>query len=161
MTFRVKHPDRLYIGGEWVPSLDGSPIDIVSPDTEQIVFRVAGAGPRDMDRAVAAAREAFDRGGWSTEPVLERIEAVQRLADALGRRAPELAAAWSVQMGGPTALASHVVGYGTQNLLDAIKIGREFRFEMNPQSAVATLARVVHDPVGVVAAITPWNTPIC
>ncbi|MCK1277428.1 aldehyde dehydrogenase [Bradyrhizobium sp. 61] len=159
MTFRVKHPDRLYIGGEWVPSLDGSPIDIVSPDTEQIVFRVAGAGPRDMDRAVAAAREAFDRGGWSTEPVLERIEAVQRLADALGRRAPELAAAWSVQMGGPTALASHVVGYGTQNLLDAIKIGREFRFEMNPQSAVATLARVVHDPVGVVAAITPWNTP--
>ncbi|MET4204411.1 MULTISPECIES: aldehyde dehydrogenase [unclassified Bradyrhizobium] len=159
MTFRVKHPDRLYIGGEWVPSLDGSPIDIVSPDTEQIVFRVAGAGPRDMDRAVAAAREAFDRGGWSTGPVLERIEAVQRLADALGRRAPELAAAWSVQMGGPTALASHVVGYGTQNLLDAIKIGREFRFEMNPQSAVATLARVVHDPVGVVAAITPWNTP--
>lgn len=158
-TPHVQYPDQLYIGGRWVQPLDGNPLEIVSPDTEQVVFRVAGAGLRDMDRAVAAAREAFDHGGWSTAPPLERIEALQRLADALERREPELAAAWSMQMGGPASLAPHIVHYGTQNLFNAIKVGRQFRFETSSESAVAKVARIVHEPVGVVAAITPWNTP--
>ncbi|MDH2403733.1 aldehyde dehydrogenase family protein, partial [Bradyrhizobium sp. SSUT18] len=65
----------------------------------------------------------------------------------------------SMQMGGPTSIAPHIVRYGTLNLFHAIKVGRQFRFETSPESAVAKVARIVHDPVGVVAAITPWNTP--
>jgi len=61
MTVNLRHPDRLFIGGEWVEPQDGAPIEVVSPDSEEVVYSVAGAGPLDMDRAVAAAR-SMSRG---------------------------------------------------------------------------------------------------
>eukprot|EP01013_Petalomonas_cantuscygni_P022767 TRINITY_DN44085_c0_g1_i1.p1 TRINITY_DN44085_c0_g1~~TRINITY_DN44085_c0_g1_i1.p1 ORF type:complete len:484 (-),score=47.74 TRINITY_DN44085_c0_g1_i1:1455-2906(-) len=159
MSINLQHPDRLYIGGQWVESLDGSPIIVVSPDSEETVFEVAGAGPRDMDRAVEAARKAFDEGGWSGVHPDERIAAVEGLADALDARASEIAAAWSMQVGALAVVAPIFAGIGTQNLRDAITAGRNFEFETKVQSPVAPHARIIHEPVGVVAAITPWNVP--
>ncbi|MBB4858626.1 acyl-CoA reductase-like NAD-dependent aldehyde dehydrogenase [Novosphingobium chloroacetimidivorans] len=159
MTVKLQHPDRLLIGGEWVAPVDGAPIAVVSPDSEEVVMEVAGAGPGDMDRAVAAARRAFDDGGWADLPPEQRIDAVERLAAALDRRADELGAAWSLQMGALAVLAPIFAGIGTQNLRDAVKAGRGFAFEARVESPVASDARIVHEPVGVVAAITPWNVP--
>lgn len=86
MAVKLRHPEKLFIGGEWVESLDGTPLVVVSPDTEEVVYKVAGAGPRDMDRAVESARDAFDNGPWADTSPEERIAAVERLADALDRR---------------------------------------------------------------------------
>ena len=155
----IAHPDRLYIGGEWVTPQEGGAIEIVSPDTEQVVFIVAAAGPADMDRAVAAARHAFDKGPWPTTPPADRVAALERLVAALERREGELAAAWSMQMGGLAAMAPFLVGRGTQNLRDAVALGRSFAFERLVESPAAPAAYVVQEPVGVVAAIAPWNVP--
>ncbi len=155
----LRHPDRLFIGGAWVEPHSGRQIEIVSPDTEQVVARVAEADETDMDRAVAAARKAFDEGPWQWLSPAERVAAMTRLVEALRRREPELAAAWSQQMGGLAAIAPFLTGRGTQNLQDAINLGGTFPFISRAETEVANAAYIVHEPVGVVAAIAPWNVP--
>lgn len=159
MTVNIQRPDRLLIGGQWVEPLDGAPIAVVSPDTEEVVFTVAGAGPRDMDRAVAAAREAFDNGPWPLMAPEERIAIVERLADALDRRAAEIGEAWTMQVGALAVLGPIFAGIGTQHLRDAVAHGRTFSWEQQIASPMASDARIVYEAVGVVAAITPWNVP--
>jgi acyl-CoA reductase-like NAD-dependent aldehyde dehydrogenase len=156
---RIRHPDRLFIGGQWVEGHSGRQLEIVSPDTEQVVMRVAEADETDMDRAVAAARKAFDEGPWQWYSPAERVAAMTRLVAALRRREPELAAVWSQQMGGLATLAPHLTKRGTQNLQDAIDLGGTFPFITKVPSPAADAAYVVHEPVGVVAAIAPWNVP--
>jgi aldehyde dehydrogenase (NAD+) len=155
----LRHPDRLFIGGAWVEAHSGRQLEIVSPDTEQVVARVAEADETDMDRAVAAARKAFDEGPWQWLSPAERVAAMTRLVEALRRREPELAAVWSRQMGGLATLAPHLTARGTQNLQEAINLGGTFPFISKVASPAAAAAYVVHEPVGVVAAIAPWNVP--
>ena len=155
----VRHPDRLFIGGEWVEARSGRFIEIVSPDTEQVVATVAEAGEEDMDRAVSAARRAFDSGPWPWMRPQDRVAAMARLVEALRRREPELAAAWTMQMGGLAAMAPYLTARGTQNLQDAIDLGGSFPFIRKMESPAAPAAYVVQEPVGVVAAIAPWNVP--
>ncbi len=158
-TPTLRHPDRLFIGGAWVEPHSGRQIEIVSPDTEQVVFRVAEADETDMDRAVSAARKAFDQGPWQWLPPAERVAAMARLVVALRRREPELAVAWSQQMGGLASSAPYLTARGTQNLQDAINLGGSFPFITRVDSPAVNAAYVVHEPVGVVAAIAPWNVP--
>jgi len=155
----LRHPDRLFIGGAWVEPHSGRQIEIVSPDTEQVVARVAEADETDMDRAVAAARKAFDEGPWQWLPPAERVAAMARLVEALRRREPELAAAWTQQMGGMASMAPYLAARGTQNLQAAVDLGGTFPFISRVESDAAAAAYVVHEPVGVVAAIAPWNAP--
>jgi acyl-CoA reductase-like NAD-dependent aldehyde dehydrogenase len=155
----LRHPDKLYIGGAWVEPHSGRRIEIVSPDTEQVVASVAEADETDMDRAVAAARRAFDEGPWQWLAPAERVAAMARLVEALRRREPDLAAAWSTQMGGLAKVAPYLTGRGTQNLQDAIDLGGTFPFITRVNSPAADAAYVVQEPVGVVAAIAPWNVP--
>ena len=89
----IRHPDKLFIGGEWVAPLSGGEIEIVNPNSEEVVARVAGAGEADMDRAVAAARQAFDHGPWPTTPPAARGAKLMEMVDYLETRVPELCAA--------------------------------------------------------------------
>ncbi|MBN8830580.1 MAG: aldehyde dehydrogenase [Sphingomonadales bacterium] len=155
----LRHPDKLFIGGQWVEAHSGRQIEIASPDTEQVVFRIAEADETDMDRAVAAARKAFDEGPWPWMSPAERVAAMTCFVEALKRREGELGSAWSMQMGGMAALAPYLTGRGTQNLQDAIDLGGSFPFISKVDSPVSPAAYVVHEPVGVVAAIAPWNVP--
>jgi acyl-CoA reductase-like NAD-dependent aldehyde dehydrogenase len=155
----LRHPDRLFSGGAWVEPHSGRQLEIVSPDTEQVIVRVAEADEADMDRAVAAARKAFDEGPWPWMPPAERVAAMGRLIDALQRREPELAAAWSRQMGGLATIAPYLTTRGTRNLQDAVELGGRFAFVDKVSSEAAAAAYVVQEPVGVVAAIAPWNVP--
>ena len=156
---RLRHPDRLFIGGQWVEAHSGRRIELVSPDTEMVVATVAEADETDMDRAVAAARKAFDEGPWQWTSPAGRVAAMRRFVEALRRREDELAAAWSLQMGGLATAAPYLVARGTQNLQDAIDLGGSFPFISRHESPAAAAAYVVHEPVGVVAAIAPWNVP--
>ncbi len=157
---RLAFPDRLFIGGHWVaPNADGR-IEIVSPHTEQIAAIVAEAREADMDDAVAAARHAFDHGPWPTMPVAERAAALRRMADHLRGRQSELAAAFTAQIGALASFAPFAAAQGTETLAGYAAIGEGFEWEMRrPSTVPGNLSVLVREPVGVVAAIAPWNMP--
>jgi acyl-CoA reductase-like NAD-dependent aldehyde dehydrogenase len=155
----IAHPDRLYIGGDWVPAASGREIEIVSPVSEAVNGRVAEADEADMDRAVEAARFAFDHGPWPRMAPAERAAMVAKMAEILGRREPELAAAWVAQIGALAAIAPMVVGTGTMLVRSYAELAASFEFVKPVSSAVAAQGVLVREPVGVVAAIAPWNAP--
>ena len=155
----IQHPDKLYIGGQWVAALSGEVIAIENPATEEIVARVAGAGNADMDRAVAAARDAFDNGPWPTTPPQERMAALMRFIDLLEPRVPELAAAWTAQVGGLASAAPGMHGGAVMGLRGVAAHGANFAFVEKRRGMMIENVVIAHEPVGVVVAIAPWNAP--
>jgi aldehyde dehydrogenase (NAD+) len=155
----IKHPDKLFIGGEWIKPMSNDSIEVVNPAIEEVVARVAHAGNRDMDAAVAAARHAFDHGPWPSTPPLERMAKLMQFVDALEPRVPELAAAWTAQVGGLASMAGGMHAGGVAGLRGIASLGERFAWvEQRPGMAVDTVT-VVREPVGVVVAIAPWNGP--
>jgi aldehyde dehydrogenase (NAD+) len=151
--------DKLYIAGEWLRPTESGRIDVVSPDNEQVVAGVAEAGKTDVEKAVGAARAAFDDGPWPRMRPAERIAMLRALTEKLREREPELGAAWTLQVGGLASTAGYLTKLGTANMDNALDVAGTFAFEERVSSKSASAAMVVHDPVGVVAAIVPWNSP--
>ena len=88
----LRHPDRFYIDGEWTKADSDSSFDVVNPSDETLLYQVASASESDVHRAVDGARRAFDHGPWPRLSHAERAGFLCRIADAIDRRAPELAA---------------------------------------------------------------------
>lgn len=155
----IQHPDKLFIGGEWVAATSGREIEIVSPNSEEVVARVAEAGNADMDRAVAAARHAMDHGPWPTTPPAERAARLMKMAELLEARVGELSAAWTAQVGGLASFAPMMHGGAVMGLKGIAAMGNTFAFVEKRPSMMVDTAIVAREPVGVVAAIAPWNAP--
>ena len=158
-TAPLQHPDRLFIGGDWVkPSTDAT-IDVISPGTEQVFMRVAEAVQADVSRAVDAARAAFDRGPWPRMSHLERAGYLRGLANEVSQRFEDLALIWPHEMGITHSLArSRVEGLPSIYSYYA-GLAESFPFEELKPSSVAPTGIIVREPVGVVGAIIPWNGP--
>ena len=149
-----------FVGGTWVePSATGR-FGVVSPSTEEVVGRVPLAEPADVDHAVRAARESFDDGPWPRTPPAERAEVLRRAAAELRDRTDDIAFVTATEMGcaisqapqAQTGMVGRVFDYYA-DLLGTFELER----------TVVTADRagvVVQDPVGVVAAIVPWNAPV-
>jgi aldehyde dehydrogenase (NAD+) len=145
---------RFYINGEWVDPAEMRTIDVENPATEQVSGKIAVGSAADVDRAVKAARRAF--AAWSQTSRETRLKALERIAERYQRRAGEIAAAITEEMGAPTALANGFqVGLGIGHLSTVIENLRSFRFE---EQRGETL--VVKEPIGVCGLITPWNWPM-
>jgi acyl-CoA reductase-like NAD-dependent aldehyde dehydrogenase len=155
----VKHPDKVWIDGTWIPAHSGRMLELVSPNTEQVIGTVAEADEHDMDAAVAAARAAFDTGPWSRLRPAERIAILKRMAEHLQARERELARAWTLQIGGLASFAGPMTAGATLNFKQIIALVEQFAFVEPRSSPVVRSAFVAHEPVGVVAAIAPWNAP--
>ncbi len=155
----VKHPDKVWIGGEWRAAHSGRTIELVSPNTEQVVGAVAEADEADMDAAVAAAREAFDRGPWPRMSVGERNEIMRKITAHLRSREPELAKAWTAQMGGLASFAPGMVAGATIQFDQTREVGATYQYVQQRETQAAAAAYLVSEPVGVVASIAPWNGP--
>src|SRR4051812_20055790 len=97
--------DRLFIDGDWVAPATTATIDVVNPHTEDVIARVAEAAPADVDRAVAAARRAFDAGPWPRMTAHERADVMAKLLGALQARADELATTITEEMGSPISFS--------------------------------------------------------
>src|ERR1700722_2584830 len=95
----IKHPDRFYIGGEWVAPSSSDVIDVIQPATEDVYLQVAEAKAADVDRAVAAARLAFDEGPWPFLAPAERAGYLRGIAEGLRKRQAEVAHTWASEMG--------------------------------------------------------------
>jgi betaine-aldehyde dehydrogenase len=151
---------KLFIGGEWVDPATSATIEVISPHTEEVVGRVPEAKEADVDRAVAAAREAFDRGPWPRMSPGERADVMERLNGALQARVEEIATAITLEMGCPITASRVVQVMSSSMVLDFYtRLAREFVFEdVRPGLLGPTLVR--REPVGVVGAIIPWNVPL-
>ena len=152
--------DTLYIGGRWVPPATAATLDVVSPHTGEVVARVPEGCEADVDRAVAAARAAFDQGPWPHMVPGERADAMARLLAALEARAEEMAAVITTEMGSPISFSRMGQVMAAHLVLDYfVRLAREYPFEeVRPGMLGPALVR--REPVGVVAAIVAWNVPL-
>jgi len=156
---QIAHPDRLYIDGKWVEASSGRMIELVSPNSEEVIGRVAEANEQDMDRAVAAARKALDEGPWGRLSPAERGVYVRRMAEELKKRDPELARAWTAQVGGLASFAPIMTGGATGTFEFIAGLADSYKFVDHRPSTQVNTALVVQEPVGVAACIAPWNAP--
>jgi aldehyde dehydrogenase (NAD+) len=150
----VQVMDSFFIGGAWVPAHGRASIPVVNPATEeQIASAPAGEG-EDVDRAVAAARAAFE--GWAATPADERSRLLAAAADALEARTDEVARLISSEMGTPLSFSVAVqVGNPVRVLRSYSDVLGTYAFEEQIANSL-----VIKEPIGVVGAITPWNYPL-
>ncbi|MCZ7528710.1 MAG: aldehyde dehydrogenase [Acidimicrobiia bacterium] len=155
----IEH-DRLYIGGEWVAPSTTSTIEVVSPFTEEVVGRVPEAREADVDRAVAAARVAFDEGPWPRTSPAERADVIAKVSQLLQGRMEELAKLITTEMGSPISFSMTGQTIASTMILDFYTgLAREYAFEEVRQGVFGP-ALVRQEPVGVAGAIVPWNVPL-
>lgn len=151
--------DRLFIGGHWVAPAGTSTLDVVCPSTEEVVGRVPEGTDADVDRAVAAARAAFDGGAWRARTPAERAGALAATSELIADRADELARVITSEMGAPIASAlADQVRQPVATIDYYVELAASYPFRQ--QRSVGRATTVVHEPVGVVAAIVPWNAPL-
>jgi len=145
---------RNYINGEWVNSTAGTLHDIINPATEESIGNVSFGTAEDVDRAVAAARSAFE--SFSTWTVDQRLDLLGRIVDAYKIRWNDIASAITAEMGAPAAFAQRAqAGSGLGHLRASIAALQELKLEETVGNST-----VIKEPVGVCGLITPWNWPI-
>ncbi|PXA82860.1 aldehyde dehydrogenase [Nostoc sp. 3335mG] len=155
----IRNPQAFFFGGDWVEPSAGSTIDVVDSSTEEVFLTVAEAQAADVDRAVAAAREAFDRGPWPRLSPKERGVYLTKMADAWLSRAEALSYTWAAESG----VLQSISQFAAMGLADTFRyyagLGDTFAWEEKHTSQMGQPALLVREPVGVVAAIIPWNAP--
>jgi aldehyde dehydrogenase (NAD+) len=150
----VRHSESQFVDGAWVASSGDGWIAVENPATEAVIAQVPNGCAEDVDRAVAAARRAFPE--WSATPVGERARLIAALRDGLHARQQEIAGSITAEMGAPTMLAMTVQsGLPLQVLGTYVDLAATL-----DQTETVGNSLVLHEPVGVVAAITPWNYPL-
>lgn len=151
---------RLYINGEWHESSSGERIDVVNPATGLTVATVASGTTADIDAAVSAARTAFDDGRWSKLSGRERSRVLNRISALMREREDEIALAESIDVGKPITFA-HVVDVATA--ADQFEYMAAMAQQLDGsvrETPLPTHAYTRREPLGVVAAITPFNFPL-
>ncbi|MEU8323310.1 aldehyde dehydrogenase family protein [Nonomuraea sp. NPDC048881] len=145
---------QLYIGGSWNASTSDESIEVANPATEEIIDRVPAGTPDDVEAAVSAAREAFP--AWSDTSAAQRGKLLGHAAELLKQRAESVAATIATDMGAPLGFALKV-----QTLMPAAVLSSYAQLaESYPRESRIGNSLLVKEPIGVVAAITPWNYPL-
>ena len=152
--------ERLFIGGDWVKPAGTAAIEVISPHTEEVIARVPDGCEADMDRAVDAAREAFDHGDWPRMPAAQRADFMAKLLSLLQERSAELATTITGEMGSPISFSHLGQVMASSMVLDYyVGLAREYPFE-EVRPGLQGPALVRREPVGVAACIVPWNVPL-
>ncbi|KPM52343.1 aldehyde dehydrogenase [Frankia sp. R43] len=151
---------HLFIGGAWVAPSTDRRIEMISPHSEEPIGHVAAASVADVDRAVGAARQAFDEGPWPRTDPAERVEAIRRLAARYGKRADELAALICAELGAPISFARRAqVALPGMMMTAFADIAAGYPWQEKRPGVYGQDVILRREPVGVVAAVVPWNMP--
>ena len=146
--------EKLFIDGTWVPSDGSGHLQVINSTTEEVMATVPEGTASDIDRAVAAARRAFP--AWSQTSVDERAKYLTRIQEGLEARTDEIATVVAQEVGMPVKLSQIIqAGLPKANFGIAAQEVQEFPFEERIGNSL-----VVHEPIGVVGCITPWNYPL-
>ncbi|RVQ69674.1 aldehyde dehydrogenase [Croceicoccus ponticola] len=157
--FGLAHPDRLFLAGQWVRASTNSELEVIDPAREDLVMRVAQAGPEDVALAVDAAHRAFTSGSWPQMHVGERAGKLRLVAAKLRERQATVARAITREMGAPYKAALAALA-GPPALFEYYADLIEALPEMDVRERLNGRAWSALRPVGVVAAIVPWNAPL-
>jgi len=150
----MSHDLQFYIDGAWVDPIKPRTLDVINPANEDVVGRISLGGPEDVDRAVAAARAAFETYSVTTRE--ERVALLERIINAYMGRLGDLAATISKEMGAPMWLANAAQApAGLAHFSSTLEILKNYEFVENRDST-----KIVREPVGVCGLITPWNWPV-
>jgi aldehyde dehydrogenase (NAD+) len=145
---------RFYIDGAWLDRPEAPRIAVHNPYSEEVIGHIAAGSPADVDLAVAAARRAFER--FSQTSVADRLALLTRIKDLLEERTEQFAQAIAAEMGAAITFArAGQCHFGIEHVRVAIDVLRDFEFETEVNGI-----HVRKEPIGVVAAITPWNWPL-
>jgi succinate-semialdehyde dehydrogenase/glutarate-semialdehyde dehydrogenase len=155
----TSYPDtRLLIANEWVDAASGKTLDVLNPATGRPIGRVAHAGTADLDRALAAAQQGF--AAWRAIPAHERAATMRRAAALVRERAGEIAPLLTQEQGKPLAEARGETLAAADIIEWFADEGRRVYGRIVPSRNLAAQQLVLKEPVGPVAAFTPWNFPI-
>ena len=155
----VRNPLSFFIGGNWAAPSSSATIDVVDSATEEVFLTVAEAQADDVERAVAAAREAFDKGPWPRMSPSERGAWLGRIADGWEKRTEQLADTWALESGVLRSMGVHSAKGVAGVFRYYAGLGETFAWQEKHTSGMGQPALLVREPVGVVAAIIPWNAP--
>jgi aldehyde dehydrogenase (NAD+) len=145
---------QFYIDGAWVDPVEPKELKVTNPATEEVAGVISMGSSKDVDRAVMAARRAFD--SYSRTSPAERLALMERILAAYKAHYDEIAQAISIEMGAPITLSrGSQTGVGVGHISAMIDVLKHFKFE-----EMHGTVRLVQEPVGVCALITPWNWPI-
>ncbi len=155
-------PQKMFINGAWVDSSDGAVFDVIEPSTGGLVTSVPSGTANDVDRAVEAARRQFDGGAWRRLKPLERERLLHRLADLIEAHGDELAELEAIDMGKSVKFAREIDIQGT---VDTFRYFAGWPSKLHGRTVEPSipgnyLAYTRKEPLGVVAAIVPWNFPL-
>jgi aldehyde dehydrogenase (NAD+) len=148
--------DRLqfYIDGQWVDPVTPKTLEVINPANEEPFARISMGSKADVDKAVAAARKAFETYAWTTKE--ERIALLKKIVEVYQKHYGEIVEAISMEMGAPLSLSKNAqAAIGIGHLNQGIKVLEEYEFQ-----EVKGATAIVREPIGVVGMITPWNWPI-
>ncbi|WP_456388975.1 aldehyde dehydrogenase family protein [Profundibacter sp.] len=149
---------NFYINGQWVAPITANDFDVINPSNEEVCATISLGSQADTDAAVAAAKAAFP--AWAAVPQAEKLALLVSLLAEYNKRAGDLAEAMSVEMGAPMDLAKTAqVGAGAWHIANLINLYKDFKFDRMLSDA-APDDRILMEPIGVCAMITPWNWPM-
>ena len=152
---------KFLINNEWVDAADGRTYQVLDPSKNEPIAEVALAEEKDIDRAVKAAREAFDRGIWSGLDGDERAEYMLKVADLMRKRTKELAKWETLECGKPISESEDVdIPYSIRAMEYFANQAREIKGEVIPIPGGYAFDYVTYEPYGVVGSIVPWNFPL-
>jgi acyl-CoA reductase-like NAD-dependent aldehyde dehydrogenase len=154
----IRHPDCFFINGEWVKPSSAAKIHVINSGTEELFVSVAEAQAADIDRAVGAARQAFDKGPWPQLTHAERARYMRAIGEEMRARAEEISRIWTTESGIIHAASSGSAPFIAQTWDYYAGLADTYPFvERHTPTAPGLVGALVREPVGVVAAIVPWN----
>jgi aldehyde dehydrogenase (NAD+) len=160
-ALRIPSYDKLFIGGRWETPSTAERISVISPYTEQPIAEAPAASIADVDKAVAAARRAFDHGPWPKMSPGDRMEKIEKLAAVYGGHVDDMADLITAEMGSPTSFSRLGQAAGPLSMMRfALEVGREFPWRERRKGWLGEV-HLRRAPIGVVAVIVPWNVPQC
>lgn len=150
---------KLLIDGQWAEAADGSKLERKSPAHDRLVAVYAQAGVADAERAIAAARRAFDKGEWPRMKGADRAKVLRKVGDLILERKQALAEMETLENGKPLAQALAEIEGSADLWQYAATLARNLHGDSYNTLGENTLGVVLRDPIGVVSIITPWNFP--
>ncbi|MBU9309083.1 aldehyde dehydrogenase [Burkholderia multivorans] len=159
-SLNMPHADRLYIGGRWVAPASTETCAVLNCATEDVVAHAAMANEADIDAAVRAARDAFDRGPWPHLSPAERGAFLEKIAARLEALNDDFARGWSIESGVLYRIAKPRIGLFLSGAFrQYAAMAHSYPFVAPARAVTGHQAYRVQEPVGVVAVIVPWNGP--